>query len=213
MLSSCKSVDKPIEKEENISELEKYENTTTDIDAQKEANVATAREKVIQKWASNDSDTDKYIEDIYKQYPDDDTIANIYFYSVAKSQYGYYKSLDNPKYLESAKEYAKNIDPNYDGELSVEIHKFEKELLAEKSEERETSYSQAKEKTDKYNSLTNSEKKAICDYIQSRYDYYDSISGGYAGDKYSNKIWQEAAKKYGLTEDQISIIWMNMYQY
>ncbi|MBR4723449.1 MAG: hypothetical protein IK072_01780, partial [Clostridia bacterium] len=71
----------------------------------------------------------------------------------------------------------------------------------------------AKEKTDKYNSLTNSEKKAICDYIQSRYDYYDSISGGYAGDKYSNKIWQEAAKKYGLTEDQISIIWMNMYQY
>ena len=66
---------------------------------------------------------------------------------------------------------------------------------------------------DKYSSLTNFEKKQICEYIQDRYDYYDSISGGYAGDKYSDTIMQEAANKYGITEEQASIIWMNCYSY
>lgn len=174
-----------------------------------------ARENVVNKWktSADELGTGKYIEDIYEQYPDDDVISNIYFYSTAKIEYEHYKTLDNTKYLEIAKEYAKNIDPNYNGELSEEIHQFTNELLKITAEERETSHSQAEEKTDKYNSLTNSEKKEICDYIQSRYDYYDSISGGYSGDKYSDTIWQEASSKYGLTESQISIIWMNRYGY
>lgn len=66
---------------------------------------------------------------------------------------------------------------------------------------------------DKYSSLTNSEKKAICEYIEGRYEYYDNINGGYAGDKYSDRIMQEAATRYGLTTTQIEIIWMNMYSY
>ena len=55
-------------------------------------------------------------------------------------------------------------------------------------------------------------KKDICNFIQSRYDYYDSISDG-KGAQYSDTIWQEAVEKYDLTENQISIIWMDMYSY
>lgn len=69
------------------------------------------------------------------------------------------------------------------------------------------------EAVDKYYTLTNSDKKAICNYIQDRYDYYDGVNGGYAGDKYSDTIMQEAAKKYGITGEQAYIIWMNMYSY
>ena len=69
------------------------------------------------------------------------------------------------------------------------------------------------EAVDKYYTLTNSDKKAICNYIQDRYDYYDSKNGGYAGDKYSDTIMREAATKYGITEEQAYIIWMNMYSY
>ena len=59
----------------------------------------------------------------------------------------------------------------------------------------------------------NSDKKKICEYIQSQYDYYDSLNGGYAGDKYTDIIWQEAMNKYGLTSSQLDVIWMNGYSY
>ncbi len=65
----------------------------------------------------------------------------------------------------------------------------------------------------RYNSLTDSNKKTIGYYIQSRYDHYDDISGGYAGDKYSNIIMQEAANKYGISSQQAYIIWSNYYSY
>lgn len=88
------------------------------------------------------------------------------------------------------------------------IDNTEYTLIAEKDETFKPS-----ETVDKYYTLTNSEKKAICNYIQDRYDYYDSANGGYAGDKYSDTIMREAAKKYGITEEQAYIIWMNMYSY
>ena len=61
--------------------------------------------------------------------------------------------------------------------------------------------------------LTNSDKKAICSFIQSRYDYYDILNGGYAGDKYSDIIMEEAAEKYDITADEAFDIWLNMYSY
>lgn len=65
----------------------------------------------------------------------------------------------------------------------------------------------------RYNSLSNSNKKTIGYFIKGRYDYYDELNNGYAGDKYSDKIMQEAADKYGLTTSHIEIIWMNYYSY
>lgn len=179
-----------------------------------------ARKDVINKWetAQGEVGTGKYIEDIYKQYPDDEVISNIYFYVTSKGQYDLYKSLELTRYLESAEDYANNIDPNYSGELSSEINAYIKMLDAElgKTEdnsEKQEAYEKASTSTDTYNSLTNSGKKKICNYIDERYAYYDSLEGGNSGDKYSDKIWQEAAEKFGLTESQISIIWMNKYSY
>lgn len=173
-----------------------------------------ARENVVQKWenSANDPGTPKYIEDIYKQYPDDEVIANIYFYCISKQQYDYYLSLDNEDYLDDAIEYAEKIDPEYNGTFSQEIQEYADKLLINE-EDRADMYSQAAQSTDRYNSLTNSDKKEICEFIQSRYDYYDSLAGGYTGDKYTDTIWQETMDKYGLTESQVDIIWMNMYSY
>ena len=68
-------------------------------------------------------------------------------------------------------------------------------------------------KEKEYNSLTKSEKKEICNYIQERYNYYDAINGGKSGNKYSDIIMQEAADKYNLSVTQIGIIWANLYSY
>lgn len=175
--------------------------------------IQEARTNVVNKWKNDQgkSGTTKYIEDIYKKYPNDEVISNIYFYSIAKEEYDNYKSLNDDKYLKIAKEYASKIDSSYSGEFSNEIQSFANEILGNSRDEE---YSSAKESEDRYNNLTNAEKKEICNFIQSRYDYYDSISGGkYTGDKYTDVIWKEAEEKYGLTETQIDIIWMDMYKY
>ena len=198
--------------ENNVSEVSDtvtYENLGGVSDP-----VVQAREDVIFKW-TNEADeygTAKYIEDIYKEYPNDAVILNIYFYCSAKKQYNYYISLGDKGLLESAKEFAANIDPTYDGAFAKEMQSFANELLSSESNRLE-SYTEVKSSTDKYNNLSNNDKKKICDYIQSRYDYYDSIAGSYSGDKYTDIIWQEAEEKYNLTETQIDIIWMNMYSY
>lgn len=66
---------------------------------------------------------------------------------------------------------------------------------------------------ERYNCLSDGNKKSIGYYIQGRYDYYDTLNSGYSGDKYSDTIMQEAADKYGLSIDHIKIIWMNFYSY
>lgn len=194
-------------------------NYTTDNETSNNSTVSTidsieqARKDVISKW-KNEADvlgTARFIEDTYKKYPNDEVIANIYFYCIAKQQYDYYVSLDNSSYLATAKEYAAKIDPNYNGEFTSEMHAFVKSLIP--NEEYEEKHSNASSQEDKYNSLTNADKKAICQYIQSRYDYYDTLNGGYAGDEYSDIIMEEAANKYGLSVSQIEIIWMKMYAY
>lgn len=175
--------------------------------------VEIARNDVIDKWTTAEGElgTSRFIEDIYKKYPYDDVISNIYFYCIAKEQYGYYQSLDKDKYLDQAIEYAEKIDPDYEGELADEIHAFVDKIVP--SGVSQEKHNDAEKKEDKYSSLTNKEKKEICAYIESQYKYYDELNGGYSGDKYSDTIMKEAAQKYGLTVSQIEIIWMNMYSY
>lgn len=177
------------------------------------SSVEIARNDVIEKWTTAEGElgTARFIEDIYKEYPDDDVISNIYFYCIAKEQYGHYESLGTSKYLDQAIEYAEKIDPDYSGELADEIHAFVNKIIP--SGVSQEQHDEAERKEDKYSSLTNKEKKEICEYIESRYEYYDNLNGGYSGDKYSDIIMEEAANKYGLTVTQIEIIWMNMYSY
>lgn len=169
-----------------------------------------AREEVLEKWSEGTAEGG-YLEDMYEKYPEDEVIAHIYYYSVAKEFYGLYEKFNKDNYLRVAEEYSAKIDPNYSGEYADEIHEFVSGVLDTENSDEE--YSEAKTKENKYNSLTNSDKKKICEYIQERYDYYDSVNGGYSGDKYSDTIMQEAASKYGLTVSQIEIIWMNLYSY
>lgn len=67
--------------------------------------------------------------------------------------------------------------------------------------------------SERYDSLSDSQKKSIGYFIKGRYDHYDKENGGYAGDKYSDTIMKEAADKYGLTVEHINIIWMKFYEY
>lgn len=186
---------------------------TSNIEETQLAEIEQARKYVIEEF-KNDVDSlsnTKNIENYYKKYYDDDVISNIYFYCIAKQQYGHYVSLGDEKYLDLAIEYALRIDPDYSGEFSDEMHEFVLEIVPTDNLEQE--HNEIIVKEDKYNSLTNSDKKEICKYIKDRYSYYDNINGGYAGDKYSDVIMQEAADKYGLTVKQIEIIYMNSYSY
>ncbi len=187
--------------------------TTSSESSIKKTELEIARENVVNKYKNQAdfSDTPKYIEDYYKKYSSDSTIANIYYYCIAKDQYRLYYKLFENKYMDNAKEYALKINPEYDGEFSEEMHEFVNRLFPNKNIKE--SQKNAAEKENKYNQLTNSQKKDICKYIQSQYDYYDKKYGGYTGDKYSDLIMQQAAEKYGLTAEQVYIIWMNMYSY
>ena len=156
----------------------------------------------------------KTIETVYESYSSDPVISNLYYYATAKNQYDLFISLNDSSFLITAREYAIKINPNYDGELSDIVQSEADKILSSTSkEERQKNYNDSKKKKKRYNALTNSKKKEICDFIDSRYAYYDSIENGYAGDKYSDIIWAEAANKFQLTTTHISIIWMNKYKY
>ena len=116
--------------------------------------VDQARADVVNKWrtSSDEFETPKYIEDIYKQYPEDSVISNIYFYCISKQQYEYYTSLKKESYLRTAEEYAQKIDPYYTGEFSQEITQYASNLLKKHQDSSSSiSHSEAKSTTDKYN--------------------------------------------------------------
>lgn len=74
----------------------------------------------------------------------------------------------------------------------------------------DTSFKVAYGTASNYDLLTSSDKQSIREYIQGRYDYYDSQAGGYSGDKYSDEIWKDVAEKWGITEQQVTLIWANI---
>ncbi len=198
---------------DNKSSSETTHTESTSSENNKKTELEIARETVIEKF-KNYPDLDstlKHIEDCYKKYWTDPTIANIYYYCTSKQQNRLYYKLSNNKYLESAKEYALKIDPDYNGEFSKEMHTYVEKLFNYKYIKEEQKKAAEKEKN--YNQLTDYQKKDICKYIQKQYDYYDKKYGRNTGDKYSDKIMQETADKYGLTVEQVNIIWMNMYSY
>lgn len=63
-----------------------------------------------------------------------------------------------------------------------------------------------------YSSLSDEQKLTIIYWIENRYEYYDDIAGGYAGDKYTKTIFNEAAERYNKTYYQIDSIWSEAYK-
>ena len=70
-------------------------------------------------------------------------------------------------------------------------------------------YSDSKGIQSKKSALTMSasEKSEVKAYINDRYEYYDKMSGGYAGDKYTETIWKETADKFGISTTDVDMIW------
>ena len=97
--------------------------TSTSVQSSFSDPMTEARSKVIDKWGNEAGvlGTAKFIEDTYKEYPEDDVIANIYFYCISKEQYEMYEIIEDERYLNKAIEYAEKIDPDYTGEFSSEF--------------------------------------------------------------------------------------------
>ncbi len=148
----------------------------------------------------------KTIEDIYKKYPDNETISNLYAFCVS-NDYLYFKDLiDDDKYQKAAEEEAAKISVNYKGEYADYIISYAKNLLGDSY----TAFNEEVTKAqDKYNNMTTADKAEVIKYIYSRYDYYDKKDGKSTGDKYSNTIWSEAESKFGLTGQMIDQIWID----
>ncbi len=234
LLTGCTDSDKPKD-DVSYSALVKYEDFLSESNPSTEVNsadtssvidnvadnehtsfssVEEARKAVVDKWRSSGKayECAKFVEDIYKQCYFDDTIANIYYYVMAKQQYDSY--IEHPNYEGYREELERAtllIDPEYNGELSDEIIDFVNEIFPYGINYQQ--HNEATSKQNNYDTMTTSEKKRICEYIQSRYDYYDRLEGRQTGDKYSDQIWQEVMDNYGLEEWQVSVIWMNYYSY
>jgi hypothetical protein len=189
---------------------------------QEKVKLTEARDIVIVE--SQKETRDNTIEKIYKEYPSDYVIKNLYFYTQSMDCYKLYEIDNSDTFLSESILYAQKIDPNYSGPLDDVVCAYRNKMLPSTSttESNGTSFSnnttkkeheKALSEEDRYNALTDRDKKKICDFIDERYAYYDSISGGYAGDKYSDTIWKEASEKFQLSESHISIIWMNKYKY
>lgn len=59
--------------------------------------------------------------------------------------------------------------------------------------------------------LSYSEKKAISNWIESKYKLYDLYDGEYTGDKYSDELFELAAQTFNVPIEDLKIIWMDAY--
>ena len=62
-----------------------------------------------------------------------------------------------------------------------------------------------------YISLSKIQKLTVIDWIEKRYEYYDTIDGEYSGDKYTKEIFNEASELFNKTYDEIDAIWAESY--
>lgn len=167
------------------------------------------RNEVVSRFRNNRTanETGKFIEDTYKKYPNDEIISTIYFYDTSSACYEYSKLLKDSDFYDDAIRYASKISPTYTGEFSDEIIKYATDLLGDTWSEKRND---ALQQDVIFDSLTLDEKVGIYIYVQSRYDYYDTKEGYDTGNKYSDAIWSETSKKYGISLGQVTEIWMDM---
>ena len=59
--------------------------------------------------------------------------------------------------------------------------------------------------------LTKDEKEAICQEIESLYNYYDKQEGSYSGDKYSDTIFIKLSARYSISIEDLNMIWAFRY--
>ena len=180
-----------------------------------EAKLIAVRNEVIEKFRSerNELGVAKFIEDSYKTYPEDEIISAIYNYQSSLFCYEFYVDMKDSKsvtnvesWLTDAKAYASKIPPTYNDVFSEEIIPYVSELLGE---EWKALREIALEQDENFKELTKSDKIEIYNYILDQFKYYDSKEGTYTGDKYSDEIWKEVSEKYGISESQVTQIYID----
>lgn len=136
------------------------------------------------------------IEKLYKSNSSSEIITQMYYYAEVISCIET-SNVSGSKYYDQAITYANQINLSYNGPYATEI-----KALAEK-------YSDSKGIQSKKSALTMSasEKSEVKAYINDRYEYYDKMNGGYAGDKYTETIWKETADKFGISTTDVDMIW------
>jgi len=138
----------------------------------------------------------KEIEDIYKEFPSNKVISNLYHFCCSIGWYDIYYILEEDlECIEYAKEEAAKIEPDYAGPYAEEIKGFAKKVLGNQ-------YSklagEAKKRETNYFNLTNQDKKDIINYI---YEHENTDS---------DTLWKEIAKKYGISEIHVTYIYTNV---
>ncbi len=159
--------------------------------------------------------TDKFIEDAYNKYPDDETISAINNYLKSKFCYKVYlirkDSRDDAatpdSWLDKARIFALKIPNTYNKEFSDEINDYLEDFFSKQSKE-EIKNLVLKMKV--YESLSQSDKKKIKEFIESKYEHYDKKDSKYTSDKYTKLIWKETAQKYGISQAHVDYIWSEL---
>lgn len=139
------------------------------------------------------------LEKLYKSHSSNTIIKQLYYVAEAISGMNV-AVMAGSSYYDQAQVYLNQIDSHYKGPYSTEILKFRNQNLVKVET---TSTPKIK------NALTmsSSEKASVKKYIEERYEYYDSIAGKYSGDKYKDQVWSDTAKKFGISETDVTMIW------
>lgn len=146
-----------------------------------------------------DSGYGKRLENAWKANKDNVEISAMYHYYNAR----FYEDINQ---ISNAKNEMKNISPDYSGVMSSEIVKYGISLFGSKD-----NWGQGNgQKQEHIKNISDSKRKEIKNWIQTQYDYYDKIEGRYCGDKYTKKIFNDAAKKFGFTYEEIYNIWCDL---
>ncbi|WP_373102847.1 FxLYD domain-containing protein [Blautia obeum] len=130
------------------------------------------------------------LEDIYQANPNNEMMKNLYYFCSACGYYYLADVMDDASDKEAGNKEAAKIDPTYDGAYSKEVIQFAKDLLGD---DYATLAESATNEQENYDNLTMQDKIDILTTIQN-------------SSKNTDELWAEIAKKYGISEEQVSQI-------
>lgn len=129
------------------------------------------------------------LEKLYKEYPENEMMRNLYRFCVSNSYFHWAQVLEKPSDIENAKEEAAKIDPKYSGPYSEEVISYAVEVLGE---DYAVMAIEANKRQENYDNLSLQDKIDIQNYIA------DHASMN------SDKLWKEIAEMYGISESHVS---------
>lgn len=160
---------------------------------------------------NDDVNFGKKLEDEWKRDQKNSQIATMHYYykalyyeSIANEYAELYTDGSSERYFQKQKEALDFINPDYSGVMKDEIYEYCINYYGDLATWKDSySANTYKEPDIAYKELTTSEKKELKDWINARFRYFDELEGKYTGSKYEDQIFEEAAKKFGITKDKV----------